>query len=63
MFMWFRKGDVVVTDREDMLGIPMTVVDFSNKLRLCECEYWVDDRVFWEEFRFDELTVIVEVED
>ena len=61
--MLFRKGDIVVTNREDMLGIPMTVIHLSNELRLCECEYWVDDQVFWEDFKFDELTVIVEAED
>lgn len=59
----FKKGDIVVTNREDMLGIPMTVVNFSNELRLCECEYWVGDVVFWEEFCFNELTVIMEAED
>lgn len=59
----FKKGDIVVTNVEDMLGIPMTVIDFSNELQLCECEYWVGGVVFWEEFSFDELTVIVEAED
>lgn len=58
----FKKGDIVVTNREDMLGIPMTVVHLSNELQLCECEYWVGDQVFWEDFKFDELTVIVEAE-
>ena len=59
----FKKGDIVIADIEDMSGIPMTVVDFSNTLRICACEYWIDDTVFWEEFSFDKLTVIVEVED
>ena len=58
----FKKGDIVVTNREDMLGIPMTVIHFSNELRLCECEYWYLGVVFWEEFRFDELAVIIEAE-
>lgn len=61
--MLFRKGDIVVTNREDMLGIPMTVIHLSNELRLCECEYWIDGQVFWEDFRFDELTAVIEVED
>lgn len=59
----FNKGDIVVTNRKDMLGISMIVVNFSNELQLCECEYWVGGEVFWEEFNFDELTVIMEVED
>ena len=62
--MLFKKGDVVITNREDMLGIPMVVIDLSNELRVCECEYWWGNEVlFTEEFRFDELTVIVEAED
>ena len=62
--MLFKRGDVVVTDREDMLGVPMVITHLSNELKLCECEYWVDDTaLFSEEFRFDELTVIVEAED
>lgn len=62
--MLFKKGDIVVTDREDMLGVSMVITHLSNELKLCECEYWVDDTtLFSEEFRFDELTVIVEAED
>jgi uncharacterized protein YodC (DUF2158 family) len=61
--MLFKRGDVVVTNREDMLGIPMVVTDLSNELRVCECEYWYgNETLFTEEFRFDELTVIVEAE-
>ena len=60
----FKKGDIVITNREDMLGIPMVITHLSDKLKICECEYWVDDKaLFSEEFRFDELTVIVEAED
>lgn len=62
--MLFNKGDIVVTQREGMEGISMVVTDVSNKLRLCECEYWYgNETLFSEEFRFDELTVIVEAED
>jgi uncharacterized protein YodC (DUF2158 family) len=62
--MLFKKGDVVVTNREDMLGIPMVVTDFSNELRVCECEYWLDNEsLSTEDFRFDELTVVMEAED
>lgn len=59
----FNRGDIVVTNREDMLGIPMVITHLSNELHLCECEYWIDDELFEEDFRFDELTVIVEAED
>jgi uncharacterized protein YodC (DUF2158 family) len=61
--MLFKKGDIVVTDREGMEGISMVVTDLSNELRVCECEYWYgNETLFTEEFRFDELTVIVEAE-
>ena len=59
--MLFKKGDIVVTDRQGMEGISMVVKDVSNELHLCECEYWCGN--FTEDFRFDELTVIVEAED
>ena len=61
--MLFNKGDIVVTDREDMLGIPMVVTRLSNELKVCECEFWYLDILCCEEFSFNELTVIVEAED
>ena len=61
--MLFNRGDIVITNREDMLGIPMIITHLSNELRICECEYWYEDVLFEEEFRFDELTVIMEAED
>jgi hypothetical protein len=62
--MLFKKGDIVVTDREGMEGISMVITDLSNKLRLCECEFWIgNETLFTDEFDFDELTVIVEAED
>ena len=61
--MLFRRGDIVVSNRKDLLGIPMTVVHLSNELRVCECEYDMDGEMYCEILSFDILTVLVEAED
>ena len=61
--MLFRQGDVVIAHTKEMEGVPMIITHLSNKMRLCECEYWYADVLFTEVFGFDEVTLLMEAED
>lgn len=61
--MFFRQGDIVIAHIKEMEGVPMIITHLSNKMRVCECEYWYDDVLFTEVFGFDEVTLLIEAED
>lgn len=59
----FKVGDIVVTNKNDLLGKPMQIICVSKELRICMCQYEIDGIVYQEDFSFDELTIIIDKED